>query len=314
MRLVAQRAARGAKELSPLGDLARLANPAPTAEPAPPRAEPAKALVRADRLLELAAEAGLGDRLEAIGDLAQISGRLARTMVGSRVGFAGGEQRLPSHLSWPERDGQPLALLAVLDLAVLARLGEVPRELPPHGTAWIFAGATAESAHHARVLFDPEAGPAPGERSKPLHLSAELQLPRAWSAAVEPLGLTDSERTAWQLLRTRLAELQGVAAIDGGPAPAPIHRLLGFPDERRGDMPLQCELRARGLDEENVPPRANPHATAVEPDSERWWLLAQLDTDAELGWSWGPRRRLYLWATAAAPGADDPLAIVALVR
>lgn len=262
----------------------------------------------------MATEAGLGERLEAIGRLHRVSGRLSRTSKWSRGAFAGDNPRLPESLAWPEAEGHRLAFVLCLDLTTLGELGDSPPGLPRQGSAWIFAPADSKSSRPVCLLTSEEAEPFRAESSTPLRLSAELQLPRAWSTAVEGLGLSDAERSAWQLLRTQLAERQGVAAIDGGPAPAPIHRLLGYPDERRGDMPLQCELRARGLEQEGLAPREHPGAAELEPASRRWWLLAQLDTDAELGWSWGARRRLYLWAAAVEPGAPDHIEVVGLAR
>jgi uncharacterized protein YwqG len=135
--------------------------------------------------------------------------------------------------------------------------------------------------------------PAP---ARSVELSAEVQLPRVWSDAVQALELDEAEHEGWQRLRQQLAERQGVELHDVAQGFQVMHRLLGYPDERRGDMPLACELLARGHVLGDDPPRAHPHASEVEPHAARWRLLLQLSVDDELGWSWGGvRERLYVW-------------------
>jgi len=75
-----------------------------------------------------------------------------------------------------------------------------------------------------------------------------------------------------------------------------MHRLLGYPDTRRGDMPLACELLDRGYVLGETPPLAHPCAADAEPHAGRWRLLLQLSMDDALGWFWGGgRERLYVW-------------------
>jgi uncharacterized protein YwqG len=130
-------------------------------------------------------------------------------------------------------------------------------------------------------------------------LSAERTLPRVWSAPVQALGLDTDEQQGWQQLRRRLAELQGVTLADETDTtdqlPA-LHRLLGHPDERRGQMPLACEAAAHGIDLADKPPHAHPATRDLEAAADRWQLLLQLTTDDALGWTWREgRERLYLW-------------------
>ncbi|MFN8217816.1 MAG: hypothetical protein U0R71_14575 [Solirubrobacterales bacterium] len=230
------------------------------------------------------------------------------------VGFAGARADAPSlaraEPGGTDSDGRAGEVGVSLDLGALGGAVGAWPALPREGWASIAAGeGEVGQPRTAEVVFGPEAKPPPGAVA--LRATGELLLPRAWSKAVEPLALSDSEQQAWQLLRERLAVLQGVAAIDGGPAPAPIHRFLGYPDERRGDMPLRCELHARGLEVDWTAPQAHPDAGEAAAGCGRWWLLAQLDTDPELGWAWPRGRRLYLWAAAAeGPG----LAVLGIYR
>ena len=83
---------------------------------------------------------------------------------------------------------------------------------------------------------------------------------------------------------------------ESAPPHSAIHRIGGYPDERRGDMPLICELQLLGVDLEGKAPATHPLAAALEREAGDWRLLAQLGADDDLGWSWGPRyQRLYVW-------------------
>lgn len=170
------------------------------AAPLPPAARPAR-LTTLKELDRLAGECGL--RLDDVRALARVSVRL--TPVRERTSsFLGGDAEV------------------ALDLAAVARV--VTTGLPESGTLWCYAD---------RVVVRDE----PAQGSVPLSLSAELTLPRVWAAPVQALGLSSDEATGWEELRARLAALQGVE-----PPPAPDHvmRLLGYPEERTGDMPGLC--------------------------------------------------------------------------
>jgi hypothetical protein len=213
----------------------------------PPAARPAAHLATAAELAELAGECGL--RLDHVHALARTSVRLtpARERTGS---FLGGTAEL------------------ALDLGDVARI-TVPslpgHGLPAEGTLWCFRD---------RVVVNGDSA----QGSIPLSLSAEVTLPRVWAAPVQALALSDAEMAGWEELRARLAALQGVE-----PPPAPDHvmRLLGYPEERTGDMPALCEARG---------------------GTGRWRLLLQLPTDAG--------RRRFVWV----PGPGELAGAVAIVR
>jgi hypothetical protein len=142
------------------------------------------------------------------------------------------------------------------------------------------AGSEVRRAHG--VLLDlPAAIP---DAAEPVGLSPELVVPRRWHEAVQVLTFDDAEADAYQRLRTRLQLLQGVESDeDGGPDIA-YHRVLGYPNETTGSMPLAC-VRA---------PWDCPAPDGAESDGEdkvfpsyEWQLLVQISV--------GERRRTYLW-------------------
>jgi hypothetical protein len=292
-------------------------------EPAlPPRAVPAAPTTRVathDELLALADELGLGARRQDVRALARRSVRLlpgdpdpTPTSGGSRLG---GAPDLPDGASWPHWEDRPLEHRLQLDLADLAAALGAPAlqtPLPQGGTLWCFTAPEAPSGMHARdagacaVLL----GAAPADvdpgYGHAVTLAPELVLPRAWSAPVEALTLSGEEQQAWQQLRERLAELQGVVPGDAAYELESLHRVLGYPDERSGEMPLACELLDAGEEPGDEPPLAHPRGADLEPRSARWRLLLQLTLDERLGWSWGAGRdRLYVWVDEQALASGD---------
>jgi hypothetical protein len=246
------------------------------------RARPAGARVSIDELLAMAGEAGLGERLDAVRELARRSVRVTL-----------GDARAAANASClgeaPARADEPFCP-ARLDLAEVAAVLGDDGPMPGGG----MLSFVAIGASECRVVIDDV--PPAAQRWRPVDLSAELQLPRVWSAPVQALGLDAAEHEAWQRVREQLAERQGVALHDATAELQALHRLLGYPDERNGDMPLMCELLARGHDLGDDPPLAHPAAGEAEASAVRWRLLAQLTVDDELGWSWGDgHERLYLW-------------------
>ncbi len=329
LRHLAGELARGAKDVAPalsplpLGGVLELPSlsGAIAAEPAEsaarPRTVPAAPAARCattEEVLALATEVGLERRLDAVRALAGQSLRIVPAPAGSAgASQLGGMPPLPPDVPWPDWNGDPLPFLARIDLAAIPAAADEP-DLPRRGSLFVFyaahgvpsglclghAGAVAVRYSEAEPVPPrrlPKAARRPGGHATTL--SAERSLPRAWSAQVDPLELEPEEQSAWQELRRRLAELQGVALFDESDEQAALHRLLGYPDERRGDMPAACEAAARGIDLAEQSPYAHEAARELEAAAGRWRLLLQLSADDDVGWSWRERReRLYLWIDA----------------
>jgi hypothetical protein len=341
-RRAASEAVRGAREVIPLVDpLAALVEGQPAGAagaPAPPpaaaepdvgRTEPATPTSRAasvEEMLEIAAELGLGARAEDLRRLATPSARLCPDPEADGPSFAGGEPTLPGGVDVPELDDRPAEFVALLDL-------------PTGGRLWVFrsdpdaeasdAGADGSdpadddgtATPKAAAVLEPAGDPGAAEPipvpldATPLLASLELTLPRPWSPAVEALGLSRVEQDSWQELRKRLAAAQGVPLGESAPPHAAVHRLGGYPDERRGDMPLICELGLLGVDLEGRPPATHPLAAAIEDEIGDWRLLAQLGADDDVGWSWGPQhQRLYVWAQVEDPASSEYASVQVIVQ
>jgi hypothetical protein len=313
------------------GGVTQDGTPAPGRIPAA-RALPTRGQVTIDDALVLAEECGLSRRLDAIRELAARSIRLTLGAPGQGVpeaSWLGDPHVRPSELVWAG-EAEPRCL-AGIDLAqAAALLGD--EILPPIETSlWCFASpgsyllperggfqACSVVMHQGQrmscaAMVSPESAVPSTWRS--VELSAELQLPRVWSDSVQALELDEAEHDGWQRLRQQVAERQGVEVHDATHGFQVTHRLLGYPDERRGDMPLACELLARGHVLGDDPPLAHPYASEAEPHTASWRLLLQLSVDDELGWSWGGlRERLYVWIDKRDLAAGDFARVYAFVH
>jgi len=282
---------------------------------AEPRAPAAQRKATLEDLSKLAVKAGLIANLEAVQALARPSVRL--TLDRNAQPATGWTPSLLDAAAAGE--AEPRELLLSLDLhdAVdpssadsSGLTGTLTVELDE--TRWCHL-ALARSDPHPQTGAADESEPAPPSLAAhrgtsallPLGLTGELVLPRAWSEEVQSRGLTQSETEAWIELRELLAAFQGTDLPGEREETTVIHRLLGHPDERSGDMPLACELAARGI-EHDGPPFSHPRASELAPAAGRWQLLLQLSADELLDWYWGPgEERLYVWIDKADLAAGE---------
>lgn len=107
------------------------------------------------------------------------------------------------------------------------------------------------------------------------------------------MDLDEHAKGAYARVRRRLAERQGVDVDDKGARDTARHLVLGYPSDTTGDMPVACELAARGLDFDHDRARA----ASVTAAARSWTLLAQVTVDAARG-SARPRR-LFFWIPSA---------------
>ena len=249
------------------------------AAPATPMRRPARVPVRVaslDELLALAHAEGLTRRDGQLRTLARRSLRMTATAAGHAD-------------AWIRTSDDPAAsgdevLQALVNLAATSGHG---CKLRCEGWLALFvdsADSRAESeARRAHgVVLDMPA--TISDAAEPVALHPERVLPRRWHEAVQALDLDDSEVDAYDRLRARLQDLQGIERDADGGLMIAYHRLLGYPNETTGNMPGDCvhALRdwsiANGLKPDPIDP--------AMPSSE-WQLLAQV--------SIGEERRTYVW-------------------
>jgi uncharacterized protein YwqG len=296
------------------------------------RAEPVVRTASARDLVDLCSEVGLSARAAQAQRLARASARLTRAglpAAGPAASRLGGVPDLPAGFEWPRWRGRNLAFLGQINLAdVVACVPEAG--LPTGGLLLFFydvegqpSGLEPSHRDSCRVVAAADTSsvePDPEERAwspeYPLTFSRELTLPPEQSLQVEHLGLGYDELIAWSSLRERLAGLQGVALEESSADWFALHRLLGHPEAvHAGEIELDCQLVANGLDLGDGGGYLDPRRDALEPGAADWRLLLQLSADPELALGWGESfRRLYLSIREPALDSGDFGQVWAILR
>jgi hypothetical protein len=274
-----------------------------------PAIPPARRALLIEDLLEIADEVGLGHRSAAIEHLTRTSFRI--------VERPGRERREDGHRIWgdrprDERAAGPVVDVARIDLSRLRSL-DAPSGLPATGML--------EFGIHEDLLDDSDAEPfellspvvsfRDADNRRPtadgapsgvvaaatVELLPELCLPRLWTAWVQDVGLEEPEWTAWESLRSTLAERQGTRPFESETGTVVLHRALGYPDERVGQMRAVCD-------------------EASAATSSRWCLLLQLTIAGrpEYARLAPDAERLYFWIAEDALRRADFTAVRAFVQ
>ncbi|MBX9625129.1 MAG: DUF1963 domain-containing protein [Gemmataceae bacterium] len=179
----------------------------------------------------------------------------------------GGRPDLPDDVDWPADDeGDPLALLAQYNLADLA--GSVAgRDLPPAGLISIFAAAVegdAPEPDDARVLYLPDTA-ALARRRHPAELDSISRFASRRLLFGETLMLPDNHSPWWADIGLGDDERAWDAYRELIDTLALGHRVLGYP------MPIQSDpLGGRSVRH-----------------------LLTVDSDDDMGWTWGDGGSLY---------------------
>lgn len=221
----------------------------------------------------------------------------------------GGDPRLPSGVSWPRRDGDPLRFLARLSLADLHAKEPVPW-LPATGALlffydvdkqpWGFDPADRGGWSVLHVADEPPAAPAPARESDgllaclPVTFNRIQVLPSPNRPEVEALNLSNRECDAYCELLDR--PFRGL----------PRHQLSGFPSPVQDDsMELECQLASNGVYCGTPEGYASARARELKNGAANWRLLFQMDSDDDLGVMWGDAGLLYFWIEESAARQGD---------
>lgn len=265
--------------------------PPPQSRPSSP-AGPAERTATLGELSEWAREAGLSERTHDVVAKARFSHRAtpARGDVESSGTYYGGIPDLDGE-DWPEAAGQRLEFIAQFELG---RAASTTEDLA--GVIRLFA-PPREGGFCTVVHAPMPAAPSNPGSARRYELTTELVIPRAFSSVLTGLDLTSDEQDAWETLRLRLAREQGVIPFDQKPGRLNLDRVLGYPDERTGDMPLRCEMTAQGAADIGRSTRAHPGAAVHEAGAEHWRLLLQINRSHATRLFMRGAERLYIWIT-----------------
>ncbi len=76
---------------------------------------------------------------------------------------------------------------------------------------------------------------------------------------------------------------------------APRHRLFGAPDVIQNPMELECQLASNGVYVGTLEGYATARTKQLAHGASEWYLLAQIDSDEDLGLMWEDGGRIYWW-------------------
>jgi uncharacterized protein YwqG len=224
----------------------------------------------------------------------------------------GGRPTMPAEWSWPEWNGRPLQHLARIDLQELAsaRSASSGLKLPGSGQLHLMADALGQGwgfdpAHRgsffAAIVSSEE---AVSEREVPTGIEdegyrVELEVPvrrvRPVAELVLPDPLDDGLRRLLDDAQfDRYFEVRDQIdseLFDG----AARHRLFGRPDLIQNPMELECQLASNGVYVGGPEGYVTPAAKRLAAGARDWGLLAQIDSDEDLGLMWGDLGRIYWW-------------------
>jgi uncharacterized protein YwqG len=221
----------------------------------------------------------------------------------------GGRPDVRSGFAWPRKDGRPLAFVAQVDLADLARY-PFCAVLPTRGVLGFFYdveggawGFDPKDRGSWLVHFEPDPGGLQ-PCSPPAEAGSETVFPASTLTPEEVETLPGTESTTFEGLGFEEAEAdryrEFLDAIGEEEREATAHRVLGHASAIQGDMQLECQLVSNGLYCGDASGYTDPRARTLEAGAGRWQLLMQVDTDDGAGMMWGDCGRLYFWITEEA--------------
>lgn len=230
----------------------------------------------------------------------RVAGPCGARSVHSRFG---GEALLPSGHAWPAtRSGEPLCFIGQINSTEVGVPDGVP-SLPPRTLLAFFYDADGQEAwgfdpddvQYWRVVAvelaaaQPVETPDDAQAFSPHRVvpEAAVTIPHYWEPRIETLWNADAEA---------LGNLYRELNPDDV---APYHRLFGWPDLVQNPMQLECQLAANGINVGGPEGYRDPRAAGLAAGAADWMLLLQVDTDHDIGWTWGDVGMIYYWIRAA---------------
>ena len=216
----------------------------------------------------------------------------------------GGVPDLPAQLDWPHRGRVPLAFLAQVRLTEVAR-EDVDGLLPAQGLLWFFYdlegspdGQSPQDKGGFRILHEPNETTRLSRRAGPkraptladaarVRATPEPTLPPEESHEAQVLDLSPDQWDAYYELLSSLEATEGV----GRPT---RHKMLGYSDLLMGDLRLDCQMVAAGLDCRDDQSFKDPRIQQLDQGIVEWQLLLQVDHDERLGLDLGGGRLYFL--------------------
>jgi uncharacterized protein YwqG len=262
-----------------------------------------------ENIISLAKKAGLEAHSEKLSKLLRPSIAITtqpadESKLATGASKFGGLPDLPPGFAWPSYHGRPLSFIAQIRMKDTAP-HDTEKLLPPTGLLSFFydekqweegepyeAGRWHVHYHQGEESVlkraDAPAGLEHTYKAASLAFALEMMLPpyESYHTAVE-MGWSDQtmaqhkpEIEAFWKLGEQVTKLASETL-------SVRNRMLGYPDQVQGDVMLEAETAARGL---------QPGGCHYEDCGEavrNWLLLLQVDSDPNAGMRWNDRGRLY---------------------
>jgi uncharacterized protein YwqG len=221
----------------------------------------------------------------------------------------GGDASLERDQQWPTWHGNPLSLLAVLDLEAF-RGFDSDLDLPRSGLLNLFYEVDQQPWG-----FDP----ADGGGWRVMLAEAKAAADRAEPAGATRFARIDLEPAqiltmpSWDedalagILRSDFDALDdlGEALIEASEVSEPRHQVGGWPWLQQGSLWREFQFASNGVYVGDPAGYEGPRASELRPGVDEWRLLAQIDSDDDAGWMWGDGGTLYFGARNADLASSD---------
>jgi uncharacterized protein YwqG len=233
---------------------------------------------------------------------------------GSRFG---GVPDLPPDFKWVTWKGRSLNFLAQFNCEELSKY-DLDRVLPNSGILYFFYdldeqpwGFDPADRGGSVVMYSPDCdslipanlpqGVEKEEFCLPsfnLSFKTTLSIPSEDSVVFEQIGLSKAESESFDLLWQELSHSEPDSEADLEQESQPIHQLLGFSYNIQGDMQLECQMVANGI---NYGDGINDsEAKVAAENAAEWRLLFQVDSDDDLNIMFGDCGMIYYWIQESA--------------
>ncbi len=220
----------------------------------------------------------------------------AKAETGSKLGgkpFANANE-----FGWPQSNGRPMAFLAQLNLAELAKVHKY-EWLGNEGTLLFFYdveempwgfdpkdrgkwNVLLQRNPNAHIEFPEDLNESLRLEEKHLQPTLVSLFPDADHPAVDALGLTDEEIDLYIEITS--------------PSDKVLHQVGGFPSPIQGNnMELESQLASNGIYLGDSKGYQSVEAKKLGAGAKDWHLLFQFDSDDDIDVMWGDSGTIYFW-------------------